>query len=152
MGIVSQSSHQKVFNRGGLHSKIWQTQVIYSVSYFGGLELCLGGLSPPNPLQRWDCCDHACVASESCRIFPRDQSCALKNTKGWKCRKIWITRCEKSRFYPVLAKIRIKNPNKPNVFINNNVRNHSYHKFWQRSWLTEVYCTSTIQCNMQSWT
>ena len=32
---------------------------------------------------------------------------ALTNTTGWKCRKIRITRWEKSRFYPVLAKIRI---------------------------------------------
>ena len=33
---------------------------------------------------------------------------ALKNTM-WKCRKVRITRWEKSRFYPELANIRIKN-------------------------------------------
>jgi len=35
------------------------------------------------------------------------QVSALKNTTAWKCTKIRITRCEKSRSYPVLAKIRI---------------------------------------------
>jgi len=34
-------------------------------------------------------------------IFSRDQSCAFKNKTTWTCRKIRITRCEKSRFYPV---------------------------------------------------
>jgi len=42
------------------------------------------------------------------RIFPRDQSMHFENTTAWKCRKIRITRCQKSIFYPVLAKIRIK--------------------------------------------
>jgi len=31
-----------------------------------------------------------------------------KYTTAWKCTKIRITRCEKRKFYPVLAKIRIK--------------------------------------------
>jgi len=39
-------------------------------------------------------------------------------------------RYEKSRFYPVLAMIRIKNPHKPKVFIKKNVRNHSHHQFY----------------------
>jgi len=42
-----------------------------------------------------------------------------KITTVCKCIKIRITRCEKSRFSPVLAKI----------FIKKNVRNHSYHQF-----------------------
>jgi len=46
--------------------------------------------------------DHACVASESCRIFLKYQTVHLLHSK------IRITRCKKSRFYPVLAKIRIK--------------------------------------------
>jgi len=46
--------------------------------------------------------EHVCVASGSIRIFPRDQSVHLLQ---W---KIQITRCEKSRFYLVLAKIWIK--------------------------------------------
>jgi len=41
----------------------------------------------------------------------------LKNTTVWKCRKIWIPRCEKSRFYLVLMKIWIKNLDKPNIFV-----------------------------------
>jgi len=53
-----------------------------------------------------------------------------KNTTAWKCRKIRLTRCENSRFYPVLAKIRIKNPDKPKIVIKNNVRNYSYHQFY----------------------
>ena len=47
------------------------------------------------------CWPSARVASESCRIFPRDQSVHLLHSQ------IRTTRCEKSRFYPVLAKIRI---------------------------------------------
>jgi len=46
--------------------------------------------------------EHVRVASESCRIFPRDQWVVY--LLHWKIR---TTRCEKSRFYPVLAKIRI---------------------------------------------
>ena len=32
---------------------------------------------------------------------------AFQNTTAWKCRKIRTTRCEKSRCYPVLAKLEI---------------------------------------------
>jgi len=32
----------------------------------------------------------------------------VKNTTAWKSRKIQITRCEKSRFYPKLAKVWMK--------------------------------------------
>jgi len=46
--------------------------------------------------------EHTCVASENCRIFRRDQ---LVHLLHWKIR---ITRCERSRFYPVLVKIWIK--------------------------------------------
>jgi len=37
--------------RGGLTFKFEKTPLTYSVSYFnlGGLELCLGGISPPKP-------------------------------------------------------------------------------------------------------
>ena len=52
-----------------------------------------------------------------------------KNTTAWKCRKIRITRCEKSRFYLVLAKIWIKNRDKQKISIKKNVRNHSYYQF-----------------------
>jgi len=51
--------------------------------------------------------EHTCVASKSCRIFSRDQSVHFRSTTAWKGREIRITRCEKSRFYPELAKIRI---------------------------------------------
>jgi len=44
--------------------------------------------------------------------------------------KFRITKCEKSRCYPVLAKIRFKNPDKPKIFIKKNIRNHSYHQFY----------------------
>jgi len=36
----------------------------------------------------------------------------------------------KRKFHPVLAKIRIKNPDKPKIFIKKNVKNHSYHQFY----------------------
>jgi len=52
--------------------------------------------------------EHVCVAPDRCRSFPRDQSMHFENTTACKWRKIRITRYEKSRFYPVLAKIRIK--------------------------------------------
>jgi len=82
--------------------------------------------------------EHACAASEYCRIFPRDQSVHLLH---WKIR---ITRCEKSSFYPVLAKIRINRrflKRKPKEII----RTTSFIRFWRRSrltesGLTEVYC------------
>ena len=61
--------------------------------------------------------------------FCRDQS-MHKNTTAWKCRKIRIVSCEKSRFYPVLANIRIENPDKPKIFIKKNVRNHSHHQIY----------------------
>ena len=60
-----QNLRQKVVNRGALrlcggalrscrwalHSNLTNIPLIHSVSYFnlGGLELCLGGLSPPKP-------------------------------------------------------------------------------------------------------
>jgi len=62
----------------------------------------------------------------------------LKNTTVWKCRKIRIARCENSRFYPVLAKIRIKNPDNPKIVTDKNVRNQSYHRFypvWAKIWI-----------------
>ena len=46
------------------------------------------------------------------------------------CKKNRITRCKKRKFYPVLAKIRIKNSDKPKIFIKNNVRNHLYQQFY----------------------
>jgi len=41
--------------RGAWHSNLNKIPLIYSVSYFnlGGLELCLGGLSLPNPPSPW---------------------------------------------------------------------------------------------------
>jgi len=45
---------------------------------------------------------------KSCQIFPWDQSVHFKNTTVSKYRKIRIARCEKSKFYPVLVKSRIK--------------------------------------------
>jgi len=53
----------------------------------------------------------------------------LKDAESFLETKIRNTRCEKSRFYPVLAKIRIKNPDKPKSFKKKNVRNHSYRQF-----------------------
>ena len=35
----------------------------------------------------------------------------------------------KAKNFPVLAKIRIKNPYKPKIFIKKKLRNHSYHQF-----------------------
>jgi len=48
------------FQQGASHSKIRQTQMIYCVScykYWGGLELCMGGISPPQPPWRRDWVD-----------------------------------------------------------------------------------------------
>jgi len=44
----------------------------------------------------------------------------LKAAESFLETKIRISRCEKSRFYPVLA----------TIFIKKNVRNHSYHRFY----------------------
>jgi len=54
----------------------------------------------------------------------------LKAAESFLETKIRITRCEKSRFYLVLAKIQIKNPDKPMIFINKNVKIHSYQQFY----------------------
>jgi len=54
----------------------------------------------------------------------------LKAAESFLETKIQITRCEKSKSYPVLAKIRLKNPDKPKIFIKKNVRNYSYHQFY----------------------
>jgi len=58
--ISNQNRHQKIFNRGVLrlcgrawHSKNWQTLywfTVFNVSIWGGLELRLGGISPPTPV------------------------------------------------------------------------------------------------------
>jgi len=42
-----------------------------------------------------------------------------------KCRNIWITRCEKSRFELVMAKIWIKKFKYLNIFTKKNVGNYS---------------------------
>ena len=68
--------------------------------------------------------EHACVASESCRIFPRDQSAHLLH---WKTR---ITRCDKSRFFRYWQRSGLKNLDKPKIFIKKNERNHAYHQFY----------------------
>jgi len=52
------------------------------------------------------------------------------NTTMWKCRKIQITRCKKSKFYLELVKIWINNPDKPTIFLKKNSRNHTYHHFY----------------------
>ena len=70
--------------------------------------------------------------------------------------KIRITRCEKRRFYPVLAKIRLEDLDKPKILVKKNVKNHSYHQFYPvltkirltESGLTEVYCSSMIGCEV----
>ena len=52
--------------QGGLTFKFDKIPLIYSASYFnwGGLELCLGGLSPPKPPWRrdWSCLVPSSVA------------------------------------------------------------------------------------------
>jgi len=58
-GYSVQNRRQKVFNRGDSclcrgpwHSKSWQKLYSFTVlriSIWEGLELCLGGLSPPKP-------------------------------------------------------------------------------------------------------
>jgi len=57
-------------------------------------------------------------------FFKRPVS-VLKNTTAWKCRKIRITICEEQ----ILSGIG-EDPDKPNIFIKKNVRNHSYHQFY----------------------
>jgi len=58
--------------------------------------------------------------------------------------KIRITRCEKSRFYPVLARIRIKKSGQIEDFLQRKtfeiIRTTSFIRFERRSGLTEVYC------------
>jgi len=50
-----------------------------------------------------------------------------------------------------------EDPDKPNIFIKNNVRNHSYQQFWRRSeltesGLTEVYCNCLHEgCLLWTW-
>jgi len=56
-------------------------------------------------LRWWSWALLCCV--EKLPNFCRDQS-VHKNTTAWKCKKIRMTRCEKSIFYPVLAKIEMK--------------------------------------------
>jgi len=38
----------------------------------------------------------------------------------------------------------LKNPDKPKNLMKKNVINHSYHQFWRRSGLTEVYFMPTL--------
>jgi len=54
----------------------------------------------------------------------------MKAAESFLDTKIRNMTCEKSRFYPVLAKMRIKNPDKLKIFIKENVRNYWYHQFY----------------------
>jgi len=56
-------------------------------------------------------------------------------------KNLWIARYEKSRFYPVLGKIRIKNSGYTEDFYKVNVRNHSYRKFYPvlaKIWINRI--------------
>jgi len=65
----------------------------------------------------------------------------FESTTACKWRKIRIMRWEKSRFYRILAKIRI---NRRFLYRKTleTIRTTSFIRFWRRSRLTELYCSS----------
>jgi len=88
--------HQNIRTKSGL--KFFRASLgAFGQKFFAPPTICL-------LLHLWSWA--ACVASESCRIFPRDQSVHLEHNSV-EYRKIPITRSEKSKFYPELAKIRV---------------------------------------------
>ena len=67
---------------------------------------------------------------KAAKSFLETSQCTLRTQQCGSTEKIRTTRCENSKFYPELAKIRIKNPDKQKIFIKKNVRNNLHHQFY----------------------
>jgi len=74
--------------------------------------------------------ENSCVASESCRIFPRDQSVHLRTQQLGSAEKSGLRDGKRADFIRNWRRCGIKYPDKPKLFIKKNVRNHSYHQFY----------------------
>jgi len=76
-------------------------------------------------------CEHASVAPESCRIFPGDQSLVhLRTQQHGNAEKSGLRDVKRADFIRYWRRSGLKNPDTPNVFVKNKVRNHSYHRFY----------------------
>ena len=98
--------------------------------------------------------EHACVAPECCRIFPRGLSVHFKSATAWKCRKIRIKRCKKADFIRYWRRSGFKNPDKPKIFIKKKVWNHSYHRFYPvlaKIWINRIRINRGLLYNIWFW-
>ena len=59
--------------------------------------------------------------------------------------KFWLRHGKRANSIRNWRRSGLKNPDKPMIFIKNNVRNHSYHQFWRRSGLTRFYCSLLLR-------
>ena len=70
-----------------------------------------------------------CVASERCRIFLETSQCTRTQQRG-SAEISGLREVKRADFIGYWRRSGLKNPDKPKIFLNKNVGNHSYHQIY----------------------